>query len=164
MIPKIEKILYTTDFSETSHITIEWAMALVQKHEAKLLVLNVVDDVAVLAPGIQMYFTEEEWENLKKRNETEAVDMARERLQSFCSDVQANIPECPYVGDEILVRRGTPVEEIVAAAKEHQCDVIVMGTTGGGGLTDKIMGSTARGVLRRSPIPVFAIPITGRQG
>lgn len=162
MIPKIEKILYATDFSENSRISIEWAMMLARKHEAKLLALNVIDDVAVLAPGIQMYFTEEEWKKLKKRNENEAIGLAEARLQSFCDAVQTSTPECEYVADEILVRRGKSVEEIVAAAQEHQCDIIVLGTTGGG-LTDAIMGSTARGVLRRSPIPVMAVPMSEKQ-
>jgi len=159
MIPKIAKILYATDFAENSRITIDWAMALARKHDAKLLALNVIEDIAVRAPSIQMYFSKEEWEKIKKRNEAEAVEQTRQRLQSFCDDVQADTPECEYVADEILVRRGVPIEEIVAAATENDCDVIVIGTTGGHGLTDAIMGSTARGVLRRSPIPVLSIPM-----
>ncbi|MDZ7761608.1 MAG: universal stress protein [Desulfovermiculus sp.] len=163
MIPKIEKILYATDFSENSRISIDWAMALARKHDAKLLALNVIEDVAALAPNIQMYFTTEEWEKMKKRNETEAIEQTKQRMQSFCDNVQADTPECEYVADEILVRRGSPIEEIVAAATENTCDIIVLGTTGGHGLTDAIMGSTARGVLRRSPIPVLAVPMSEKQ-
>lgn len=84
-------------------------------------------------------------------------------MQSFCDNVQADTPECEYVADEILVRRGAPIEEIVAAATENKCDIIVLGTTGGHGLTDAIMGSNARGVLRRSPIPVLAVPMSEKQ-
>jgi nucleotide-binding universal stress UspA family protein len=162
MIPEIEKILYATDFSENSRISIDWALALARKHGAKLLALSVIEDIAVRAPSVQMYFSKEEWEKIKKRNETEAVEQTRQRLQSFCDDVQADTPECEYVADEILVRRGVSIEEIVAAAEENNCDLIVIGTTGGHRLTDAIMGSTARGVLRRSSIPVLAIPMTGK--
>lgn len=160
MIPKIEKILYATDFSENSRITIDWAMALARKHDAKLLALNVIEDIAVRAPSVQMYFSEEEWEKIKKRNQAKAVEQTRQRLQSFCDEVVADTPQCEYVADEILVRRGAPIKEIVTAATENNCDMIVVGTTGGHGLTDAIMGSTARGVLRRSPIPVLTIPMT----
>lgn len=164
MIPEIEKILYATDFAENSRTTIDWAIALARKHDAKLLVLNVIEDVAVRAPSVQMYFSREEWEKIKQRNQAEAVEQTRQRLQSFCDVVEQDTEACAYVADEILVRRGVPIEEIVAAATENDCDVIVIGTTGGHGLTDAIMGSTARGVLRRSPIPVFAIPITKKKG
>ncbi len=160
MIPKIEKILYATDFSENSRLTIDWAMVIARKHDAQLLALNVIDDVAVLAPSIQMYFTDKEWEKLKKKNENDAMGLAKKRLQSFCDDVKTNTPECEYVADEILVRRGKPVEEIISAAKENSCDIIIIGKTGGSGLTDAIMGSTARGVLRGSAIPVLAVPMT----
>ena len=163
MIPKIEKILYATDFAENSRATIDWAIALARKHGAKLLVLNVIEDVAVRAPSVQMYFSREEWEKIKQRNQAEAVEQTRQRLQSFCDVVEQDTEECAYVADEILVRRGVPIEEIVAAATENDCDVIVIGTTGGHGVTDVIMGSTARGVLRRSPVPVFAIPVKKRK-
>lgn len=163
MIPKIDKILYATDFSENSRISIGWALVLARKHGAKLLALSVIEDIAVRAPSVQMYFSKEEWEKIKKRNETQAVEQTRQRLQAFCDDIKADTPECEYVADEILVRRGVAIEEIVAAAEENDCDVIVIGTTGGHGLTDAIMGSTARGVLRRSSIPVLAIPITGKK-
>jgi nucleotide-binding universal stress UspA family protein len=159
MIPKIEKILFTTDFSERSHLSMQWAMALAKLHGAKLLALNVIDDPAALSPSIQMYFTEPEWNNLKKRMETEAVEQTRNRLQSFCDDVKAGAPECEYVDVEITVRRGNPVDKIIDVAKESAADIIVMGTVGGGGLTGAILGSTARRVLRRSPIPVLAVPM-----
>lgn len=167
MIPKIEKILYATDFSENARISIDWALTLARKHDAKLLALNVIEDIAVRAPSIQMYFSKEEWEKIKNRNETEAIEQTRQRLQSFCTDVlddvRANTPECEYIADEILVRRGVPIKEIVAAATENRCDMIVMGTTGGHRLTDIIMGSTARGVLRNSPVPVLSVPMTEKQ-
>ena len=160
MIPKIENILFATDYSENSRISIDWAIALSQKHGARLLVLHVLEDVAAIAPNIQMYFTDEEWEKMKERNEKDAVGKAKERLQSFCDEVQACTTECEYVADEILVRRGMPIDEIIGAAEEHHCDIIVIGTAGGRKLTDIIMGSTARGVLRRSAVPVLSIPMT----
>ncbi len=164
MIPKIEKILYATDFSDNSRISIDWALALARKHDAKLLALNVIEDIAVRAPSIQMYFSKAEWEKIKKKNETEAIELTKQRLQSFCDDVRDDVrsdtTECEYIADEILVRRGVPIKQIVAAATENHCDIIVMGTTGGHGLTDAIMGSTARGVLRNSPVPVLTVPMT----
>ncbi|MFP3983628.1 MAG: universal stress protein [Desulfurivibrionaceae bacterium] len=163
MIPKIEKILYATDFSTNSRLSIDWALVLARKHGARLLALNVIEDVAVRAPSIQMYFSTQEWEKIKKRNKAEAVEQTRQRLQSFCDDVRDDTPECEYVADEILVRRGSPIEEIVAAATENKCDIIILGTTGRHGLTDAVMGSTARGVLRRSSIPVLAVPVEKQQ-
>lgn len=161
MIPEIKKILYATDLSDNSRQSLSWAMALATKHNAKLLMLNVIEDVSS-SPSVQIYFSEQEWNQLKKRIDSEAIDIMKERLNEFCEEVKAAIPGCTYVADEILVRRGNPVEKIIASAEEHKCDVIVIGSLGAGGLTDAILGSTARRVLRRSKIPVFVVPITNK--
>lgn len=158
MIPEVKKILYATDLSESSRMTLSWAMALADKLKAKLIMLNVIEDVSS-SPSVQVYFSEQEWNQLKKRVNNEAVDIMKERLKEFCEEAKAAIPQCKYGADEIIVRRGNPVEKILLVAEEQQCDIIVMGSLGAGGLTDAIMGSTARRVLRRSKIPVFVIPV-----
>ncbi len=53
---------------------------------------------------------------------------------------------------------GAPAEEIVAAAREWQADLIVLGTHGRSGVGRLLMGSTAEGVLRHAPCPVLAVP------
>jgi nucleotide-binding universal stress UspA family protein len=58
-----------------------------------------------------------------------------------------------------LVTDGEPSEEIVKAADEHGIDLIVMGTHGLGGYREMVIGSTTERVLRRTFIPVAAIPL-----
>ena len=158
MIPEIRKILFTTDLSDQSRISLSWAMAIARKHDAHLLMLNVIEDISS-SSSVQVYFSEQEWNELKKRIDNEAKGVMQKRLEAFCDEVKNEIPQCTYVADEILVRRGNPVEKIIDTAKQNGCDIIVMGTHGTGGLTDTLMGSTARRVLRRSDIPVFVVPV-----
>jgi nucleotide-binding universal stress UspA family protein len=49
------------------------------------------------------------------------------------------------------VRIGVPHEEIAASAKEHQADLIVMGSTGRTGLARILMGSVTRRIIQRLP-------------
>jgi nucleotide-binding universal stress UspA family protein len=158
MVPEIKRILYATDLSEHSRKSLAWSMALARKHDALLLMLNVIEDFSA-TPSIQIYFTENELAELRERINNEAVDIMKNRLHEFCEDVKSEIPGCTHVADEIIVRRGNPVEKIIQSAKEHRCDIIVMGSLGTGGLAGAIMGSTARRVLRRSKLPVFVVPI-----
>jgi nucleotide-binding universal stress UspA family protein len=51
----------------------------------------------------------------------------------------------------------TPVPAILAAAKKHACDLIVMGTHGRTGIGRFFLGSTTEGVLRQSDVPVLTI-------
>ena len=61
------------------------------------------------------------------------------------------------VTDEILIKTGAPAEVLVQTAKEKNCDLIVMGTHGQGVIADVLIGSTAKWVVRHSPIPVLVI-------
>ncbi|MGZ3559114.1 MAG: universal stress protein, partial [Thermodesulfobacteriota bacterium] len=56
-------------------------------------------------------------------------------------------------------RPGHPVEEILKAADEEQCSLIVLGTHGKGFLRHTFLGSVARSVLDRGRKPVFIVPL-----
>ena len=53
------------------------------------------------------------------------------------------------------VRRGRPVDEILAAAREEGVDMIAMTTHGRTGPGRLLFGSVAEGVLRHADVPVF---------
>ena len=55
------------------------------------------------------------------------------------------------------VRRGRPAEEILAAAREGDTNLIAMATHGRTGLGRLLFGSVAEAVLRHAPVPVFMI-------
>ena len=61
------------------------------------------------------------------------------------------------------VRRGDPVEEIVAGAHEAGADLIAMTTHGRSGLGRLLFGSVAEAVLRQAEIPVFLMRQTEAQ-
>ena len=52
---------------------------------------------------------------------------------------------------------GTPSREIVNYAVDEDCDLIVMGTHGRGGLDRLLLGSVAERVVRSSAIPVLTL-------
>ena len=46
---------------------------------------------------------------------------------------------------------------IVDQAREHQCDLIVMGTHGRRGIEHAMVGSDAERVIRMSPVPLLLV-------
>ena len=56
-----------------------------------------------------------------------------------------------------FVQIGTPLTEIVSAAKDWPADLIVIGSHGRGGLTRALLGSVAEGVMRHAPCPVLVV-------
>jgi nucleotide-binding universal stress UspA family protein len=55
---------------------------------------------------------------------------------------------------------GFAVDEILDLASTSRYDLIVMGTRGNGSSINQLLGSTSTALLKRSPIPVMAIPAT----
>ena len=57
-----------------------------------------------------------------------------------------------------MTRRGSVVETILGVADEIGADLIVMGTKGNQGFLDALRGTTSEQVLRKSMIPLLAVP------
>ena len=56
-----------------------------------------------------------------------------------------------------FLREGKPADQILAAAREWEADVIVIGTHGRSGVSRLVLGSTAESVVRHASCPVLVI-------
>lgn len=67
----------------------------------------------------------------------------------------------PDLEVETVVRDGEPAEVLLAAAKRHRALLVAAGTSGKGMWRRTFLGSTARRVADRSPVPVMLFPERG---
>jgi nucleotide-binding universal stress UspA family protein len=56
-----------------------------------------------------------------------------------------------------IVRRGAPLEELLAAADASRADILVVGVRGTGGLPRLLLGSVAEGAPNRARVPVLVV-------
>lgn len=61
-----------------------------------------------------------------------------------------------------LVLVGPTADTLLGAIDELRASHIVAGTHGHGGLHHLVFGSVAQEIVRRSPVPVVLVPVTGR--
>ncbi len=73
--------------------------------------------------------------------------------------IRRSIEETEQVLVNIQLYNGTITDTIVVAAKEHNADLVIMGTLGITGIKDKIFGSKTAAVISNSTVPVLAIPL-----
>jgi nucleotide-binding universal stress UspA family protein len=83
---------------------------------------------------------------------------AEEYLASIAADLRAK-----GVSVTTAVRRGEPVAEILAGAREIDADLIAMTTHGRSGLRRLLFGSVAAAVLSQAEVPVFLMRQTAAQ-
>ena len=159
MKPVIQKILYATDLSDNSRRAYGYAAALAEQYDARLVTLHVVEPIN---PNTYMQISsmmgETEWINLQLQRDNEFVDEIKARLKRFCLELQTNDDKFQLDDDQIVVRKGLPVEEILGLAGEEKVDLIVMGTHGYGLVKDALMGGTVRRLVRQSAKPVLVVP------
>lgn len=155
MIPQIKKILYATDLSKNSSYAFLFATDMARRHEARIVILNVIEPIPAYAEAYTGITDE-----LKQKQQEEMVEEIRKHLGDFCKKAEAQIgAPCVELVSKILVPRGHPPEEILNAANEEGCDVIVLGTHGKGFLAHTFLGSVSNAVLHRTQKPVFIIPL-----
>ena len=169
-IPKVEvkKILYATDLSENARHAFAYAVSLANLYGAKISLLHVLPGVPEIVDShVLGYISAKRWEKIKAKHFEEAREALtgkkkdrkaiREVLDQFSEDTKAVHEDQSFITEEIIVKRGHPVEEITKQAEKRNCDIIVMGTHGHGILEDAMIGSTAQRVIRRSKKPVLVV-------
>ena len=163
---QIKKILYATDLSGSAVHAFAYAVSLANLYGAGITILHVLAEY----PGeefITNMINADTWEEIKKRNYAEARDQLigkrrgqvalRQALEAFSEEAKADGENQAFATDQVLIESGSPAEVIVETAKKTSCDLIVMGTHGLGALVEVLIGSTARWVVKNSPIPVLVI-------
>lgn len=149
MTPTIRKILLPTDFSPCSERAIEYAAALAKRLGTSVHLIHTLNGPAAMRglwdPAVHDAHRRERTYQAAKGRLAELA----ERLLPFATAVSAE------------VRSGVAADEIVRAATDYGCDLIVMATHGRSGLPHLVRGSVAEAVIRRATCPVLTVRESG---
>lgn len=139
------KIIITTDFSETSYLAIKHGAFLAQYTKGEVYLVHIItkhwEKFNVFTPSITL-------DNVEK-----ASDAVQKKLEELASDIKKEYG----VNVTTVVNSGNPTTEIVKIAKEINAGLIVMGTHGYSSWEDLTIGSNALKVLTKSPCPVLTM-------
>ncbi len=153
MIPQIKKILYATDLTKNSAYAFYYAVDVAKKHDAEIIILHTIEP----APASVFGTRTDKAEHSQQEVSTEVI---RNRIRKFCEKVEEKSSlACVMLVTKTLVQVGYPPEEILKAADEEKCDLIILGSHGKGFLRQTFLGSVSGSVLARTRKPVFIIPL-----
>jgi nucleotide-binding universal stress UspA family protein len=143
----MKRILIATDGSEPSKEAVEFGVELAVEHGANITFVHVIDvDEYVIAGrlggAVPVAHVEPVDESETALNE--AAEAARTAGVTFA-----------------LERISAPtVDGIIAAADQHEADLIVVGSRGRGAITTALLGSVSRALVRRAARPVLVVKTT----
>lgn len=144
-----KRILVATDGSELSGLAVQHALQLADLTGAELVALKVVPRYP------QTYFeggvalAAEEIQRVEKEWQAEAMDVVN-AVKSEGQKRQVKVKPTTVKSDLVA-------EAILAAAKKHKADLIVMASHGRRGLKRLLLGSETQHVLTHSQIPVLVL-------
>src|SRR5688572_12273014 len=140
-----KNILVPIDFSEHSAEALRVAADLAQRYAGNISLVHVYEPVQYMMPEGYVFFTSEQITRLST--------LLRERLEK----AKRSIVESDVARVEAHLLEGLVSSELVGFAKEHACDLIVMGTHGRTGVKHALLGSVAERVTRSAPCPVLIV-------
>jgi nucleotide-binding universal stress UspA family protein len=143
----LRSILSPVDFSEPSRLALRWAAAFAARFGSRLTVVSVVDPLLAEAARVRL------GRDLAKQ-ETEPA------LREFAAGALPKTTGAP-VQMVFRIATGDSASSILEVAEAENADLIVMGTQGLGGIRKWLLGSTTERVLRRTKVPVLAMPLPG---
>ncbi|BDU24730.1 MULTISPECIES: universal stress protein [unclassified Flavobacterium] len=140
----MKRILVPTDFSEHAEDALKVAAQIAKRNNSEIIILHMLElphqaNDAILG-GISI---PESMLFMKKANE-------------MLDEVSAR----PYLdGLEVteIVKMDKPIHGIIQISKDHDVDLIVMGSHGSSGVEELLIGSNTEKVVRNSEIPVLVI-------
>ena len=144
-----QRILVPTDGSTLSKKAVKSAVELAAGIGAEVLALNVVPryplsyfEGGVSIPPADVARVEKQW---------------AEQGQALAGEVETAARKAGVAARGITMRSDLVAEAILAAAKKHKCDLIVMASHGRKGIKRLLLGSETQHVLTQGSVPVLVL-------
>jgi nucleotide-binding universal stress UspA family protein len=139
---QMKRILVPTDFSEPSAKALAYGKALARLFGAELHVIHVINARPFAGTASADGYVPELTEFA-----TQLETLARANMSRLADGAAAST----------ALAWGRPHVEIGRYAREHQIDLIVMGTHGRGFVGHLLLGSVAERMVRQAPCPVLTV-------
>ena len=138
------RVLVAIDASEPAKWAVRVGERLAKAVGGEVVLLHVINPLSSIPPEMAVTWEIERIRGALRQIADKLLAEARERIG-------------PSLHVEQLVREGEAGDEIVAAAREWDATLVVMGTRGRGRLASFLLGSTADEVVRRAHCPVVTV-------
>jgi len=142
-----KQILVGVDGSESALKAVTLAAQLCAAHDARLLLVHVVQLSAIADQVLKMSATE----HLKENPQT----ILEKLSQDVLNQAQAKAVEAGAAEDHIetVSKDGDQARQLIKVAKDSNADLVVLGTRGRGRMEGLLLGSVSQKIAALAPCP-----------
>jgi len=159
MLPKIRTILYCTSLGPHAPYVFGYAYTLAKGLKAKIVALHVIETLNKKQTRLVEGYAgkgrlSELIENAQKR--------ARKRLPGHMKEVLSEVSggaDWDRLVSEVIIADGHTVDRILEMVEAKSADLVVIGAHTEGSVLDRMMGSTARSLVKNCPVPVLTVQV-----
>ncbi|MCP4441441.1 MAG: universal stress protein [Aureispira sp.] len=141
----MNKILVPVDFSAASDWGFYYAYHLAQEFDGEIIVAHIYEEQSI-DPNVQSY---KKQDILDAQRDVLAVALRSATVAPKGSKKKVSVKYVLEPEDH---------RSIAAIAKDHEVELIIMGTHGAGGAWEKLWGTYTSAVIEEAECPVLAIP------
>ncbi len=149
----MKRILLPTDFSENAFNAIRYALKLYEQEKCTFYLLNTYTPSAYFTgTTLPNSFSALQLEEIASNNSKKGLDETEARINEEFSNPQ-----------HIFVKLSSfnlLVSEIISLVRDHDIDLIVMGTKGATGAQEVFIGTQTMYTIKKAKCPVIAVPET----
>jgi nucleotide-binding universal stress UspA family protein len=138
----INKILWSTDFSDEAKEALLYADAFAKAFDAEIIALHVVPEISPALYDAALVVKGE----LEKR-----VAFVKEEAQKKFDSLK----KAKDLEFKAIIEEGNAAKKIIEIAEDEKVDLIVLGRRGLSAIEKLFIGSVANQVLRTSPVPIL---------
>lgn len=160
MLPKIKKILYATGMGAGAPHVFRYALTMASQHDAEIIAVSAIEPLSTFAQSlVELHVSHQSAEQHHLEAREQAKERLRERIARLCAKESENLPLDNNRVSLIQIEDGYPPQVVLAAAKQHDVDLIIMGSHRHTVIGDSLLGTTTTKVLHSAIQPVLVVRI-----
>ena len=137
----LKNILLATDLSECANKALPYALSVTRHHGAILYAAYVVP-----YDSASLYMSPADWAVM--------ADADEQRMRGYIATLENQVGDVPH---RVMTPKGNIWDALTKIVREHEIDLLVLGTHGRTGVRKLLMGSVAENLFRRAECPVLSV-------
>jgi nucleotide-binding universal stress UspA family protein len=159
MLPDIKTILYCTSLGPHAPYVFGYACVLAKRLDARIVALHVIESLNRKQKAlVEGYAGQGRLGELLKSAQKEAADRLPQHMRQTLSAVSGD-EDWERLVSEVVIAKGRSEKRILEAVEAKNADMVVIGAHTESSVLDRMIGSTARSLVKNCPVPVLTVQV-----